>query len=86
MLEEEIAKKRKKNEKEYDYFEVTPDGGRRYVRDRRAIGRNGGYSRITKTVDKHERTLEVKHESWRGDQDPSVDAPYHIDFKSIRRR
>lgn len=78
---EEIERKRGKNERKYDYFVETAEGGRKYIRDRKTKGRDGGHSRITKLVDANENTIEVKHEAWHKDQNPDVEVPYHTDFK-----
>lgn len=83
---EEIARKRRKNEKKYDYFIQIPDGGRKYILDRKTKGRDGGHSRITKLIDANENTLEVKHEAWHKDQNPDIDEPYHTHLKSVVKR
>ncbi len=51
--------KRRQNEKEYPNWELLPDGGRRYWRDRQGYL---GYQRMVKIVDKDENTVQVVQE------------------------
>jgi hypothetical protein len=48
------------NEREFNYWEKLPNGGRRYIRE--FVGRAGGRARYVKEVDVAERTTRFAQE------------------------
>ena len=54
------SKKRKQNETEFDFWEETDNGGRKYWLD--VKGKLGGYARYVKTVDEQEITVSFVQE------------------------